>query len=112
MRVNKKIETILKQSGLPVAHLAFKKYLNTTVPNPPYICYKILSGSTEGPDSKPNLLMNKTVRVELYTDGEADPSVEQIVEECLSPFDYEQTVDDYLESEDLHLTAYEFDLYE
>ena len=112
MRVNKSVESILEPCGLPIAHLAFKNYLNKPVPNPPYICYKYLSGSTEGPDSRPNLLINKRIRIELYTDGEADPSLEHIVEECLNPFEYERTVDDYIKSEDMHLTAYEFEIYE
>ena len=109
MVVNKKIEEMLSTVGIPLAYLQFKPYKNKPVPSPPYLIYLISSERGYGPDDR-NLITQKRVAVELYSNVK-DTQLEKKVESALSAYEYEKS-EDYIESENMYMVTYDFNIYE
>jgi len=109
MAVDKKIEALLAPVKIPIAYRAFRPYKNKPVPNPPYLIYLIEHEAAYGADYK-NLVKEKNVRVELYADKK-ELKLEEKVEQALSAYDHDK-YEDFIESEAMYMTAYEFTVFE
>lgn len=102
------VEGLIAPLGLPVAYRQFTPLKDKPVPNPPYLIYYISPENSGGADYK-NLLIQRTVTVELYTD-EPDAVLEQQLEDALSSVEWTKH-EDYIESERLNMVSYEFNYY-
>lgn len=106
---NEYIENLLASVGVPIAYRKFKPYKNKPVPPPPYIIYIIERESGRGADNK-NLLVKKSVFMELYS-KEKNTVLEKKIETSISAFEWDK-YEDTIESENLYVVSYEFDIYE
>lgn len=79
------------------------------MPAPPFAVYMISPETGRGADYK-NLLVERHVRLELYT-NKKDAELEAKVEDILGFVEWEKD-EDYIESEEMYMVTYEFDLYE
>lgn len=71
--------------------------------------YIISPETGRGADYK-NLFVERHVRLELYTNAK-DPALEIVVEDILDAYGWEKN-EDYIESEEMYMVTYEFDVYE
>lgn len=90
--------------GLPVAHRQFLAYKDKPVPDPPYIVYLFPFAAAHGADER-NLYTERTMRIELYA-GERTLELEAAIEDVLISAEWTKE-EDYIESEELYMTAYE-----
>lgn len=102
------VEGLIAPLGLPIAYRQFTPFKDKPVPNPPYLIYYISPENSGGADYK-NLLVQRTVTVELYTD-EPDAALERQLEDALSSVEWTKH-EDYIESERLNMASYEFDYF-
>lgn len=109
MAVNKRIESLLKPIGLPVAYRKFKPYKGKPVPPPPYLIYFIERENARGSDDK-NFYKKLQVVVELYT-ATKSPTFEESVENTIQEFEFDK-YEEYLDSEGMFFVSWEFDIYE
>ena len=107
--VNKFIEKLFSPTGLPIAYRFFKPKKNKPVPEPPYLVYLIKDESGYGADEK-NLISNKSVTVELYSDKKSF-DLEATIEEIISAYEYRKH-EEFIESEEMWQVSYEFEIYE
>ena len=99
----------LTEAGLPVAYRQFLPIKGRDVPSPPYAVYIISPEIGRGADYK-NLLIERHVRLEVYTDAK-DTALEAAVEKILGAVEWEKD-EDYIESEELYMVTYDFEIYE
>ena len=90
----------LKSLGLPVAYRCFKD--KTTVP---YIVYFVSGESIYGADSL-NMICERTVRIELYTEIK-DYQLEESLESLFPQFELGKS-ENFISEENLIETVYEF----
>lgn len=100
------IEERLKTLGIPFAYRRFKPYKDKPVPAPPYLIWIREQRRQYGSDSE-NLLEKQHVLIELYG-KKKEAALEAKLEELFS--DVELTIyEDYMDSQNLFVTSYEFD---
>lgn len=96
----KKLYSILKQTGLPVAYHHFK---NTTAP--PLICYLRINNDNILADDRVYVKC-PNYRVELHTDEKA-PEIEELLENLFDENEFVYDVDEtYIESEKMYEVIY------
>lgn len=103
------IISALSRIGMPVAYRQFLPTKGVEVPNPPYAVYIISPETGRGADYK-NLLRERHVRIEIYTDAK-DTARELAVEDILGAVEWEKD-EEYIDSEALYMVTYEFDIIE
>lgn len=99
------IKNQLATSGLPVVYYEWPK---NKAPALPYLCY--LQGSTNNLHADGGVYKKiATVTVELYS-REKDPAAEAAVEKALAPYHWETTGSEYIDTERVYETIYEFEV--
>ena len=104
---NSLVEEILAPVDLPLAYRKFVPYKNKPVPSPPYMIYAILRETASGADYC-NLIKRLTVTLELYC-VDKDEEHEAAIESCLVGYEWDKE-EDFIESEHLYVTTYEFEI--
>lgn len=100
-----KLETIynrLKTLGIPVAYSHFPNAVN-----PPFCCYIVTSEKLYGADNI-NLLRNRLVRIELYT-NKKDEQLESRIEKLFYDTELEKS-ETYISDEQLYEVMYDFEI--
>lgn len=104
------LKTLLEAAGFPVAYSHFVNTVDYPVPDPPYICYLVISSSNmKADDTVYHQIRN--VQIELYTkkkDLIAESNVESILLANGLPF---ETLETFIESEELFQKIYEVRLF-
>ena len=96
------IETLLRQTGFPVAYSHFKDAHPA-----PFIVYSITGSDNFTADNKVYFLVD-SIRIELYTD-EKDPAAEKKVEAALSSLCWDKA-EIYIDAEKLYQITYEIEV--
>lgn len=101
------VNLILKEIGLPCAYHHFKPYKNKPLPEPPYIIWYIDDEHHFGSDDK-NFLKRQSITIELYSRTK-DRKTELKIEKSLNFIEFDKW-EEYIDSEKLYLTSYEFEI--
>lgn len=88
--------------GIPVAYMQFKEE-----PDPPVCVYYETESRIYGADDQ-NLIEKKRIRIEIYTEGKM-PELEEKVEALFPNSEISKECGEFIETEGLQETAYEFE---
>lgn len=97
---------VLKATGYPVAYYAFRNTESSTIPEPPFIVYTIVSTENLHADNQTYMKVYD-IEIELYTDTkdfDTEKALEQTLYENKIPWESYET---YIDSEKLYQKIYE-----
>jgi hypothetical protein len=100
------LHEILQATGMPVAYSHFTESDTEPLPTPPFVVYLCTYSSHFHADSKVYKYIDN-VQIELYTskkDLDAESRIEEVLNDNEIPF---QTIETYIESEQLFQKIYE-----